>query len=85
MQDQEQVDKLLSITERLPHLRHMLYDEPRGLRDYDHSKLHAIETVIADGAKALKDPQAQAALANEMDQGQGSDPVSYTHLITRPC
>ena len=62
-----------SITERLPHLRHMLYDEPRGLRDYDHSKLHAIETVIADGAKALKDPQAQAALANEMDQGQGSD------------
>lgn len=73
VQDQEQVDKLLSIADRLPHLRHMLYDEPRGLRDYDHSKLHAIETVIEAGARALKDPQAQAALANDMDQGQGSD------------
>ena len=73
VQDQEQVDKILSIAERLPHLRHMLYDEPRGLRDYDHSKLHAIEAVMQAGAKALKDPQQAAALQSEMEAGKGSD------------
>ncbi|MDX3805766.1 MAG: AMP-binding protein, partial [Bosea sp. (in: a-proteobacteria)] len=73
VQDQEQVDKILSIAERLPHLRHMLYDEPRGLRDYDHSKLHDITAVMQAGAKALADPQTAAALQREMEQGQGSD------------
>jgi long-chain acyl-CoA synthetase len=74
VQDQEQVDKVLSIAERLPRLRQMLYDEPRGLRDYDHGKLHDIGEVIASGAKALKDdPAAGQALDREMEQGAGSD------------
>ncbi len=74
VQDQEQVDKLLSIADRLPHLRQVLYDEPRGLRDYDHGKLHAIETVIETGGKALKaSPEAAAAHDREMAAGQGSD------------
>ena len=30
-QDQEQVDKILSVRDRLPKLAHLLYDEPRGL------------------------------------------------------
>jgi long-chain acyl-CoA synthetase len=30
-QDQEQVDKILSVRGRLPRLRHLIYDEPRGL------------------------------------------------------
>ena len=40
-QDQEQVDKLLAVAERVPTLKHLLYDEERGLRDYDHARLHA--------------------------------------------
>lgn len=36
VQDQEQVDKLMSIAEQLPDLQGIIYDEPRGLRDYDH-------------------------------------------------
>ena len=43
VQDQEQVDKLLAITDRLPTLAHILYDEPRGLRSYDHARLHAMQ------------------------------------------
>ncbi|MET1047450.1 MAG: AMP-binding protein, partial [Hyphomicrobium sp.] len=35
-QDQEQVDKVLSVSDRVPHLRKIVYDEPRGIRDYDH-------------------------------------------------
>lgn len=73
VQDQEQVDKVLSIADRLPRLRQMLYDEPRGLRDYDHGKLHDIGEVIANGANALKDAAAAQALDREMEQGVGSD------------
>ncbi len=74
VQDQEQVDKILSIAERLPNLRHMLYDEPRGLRDYDHAKLHEIGGVIAAGAAALKaSPEASEALERELQAGSGSD------------
>jgi long-chain acyl-CoA synthetase len=74
VQDQEQVDKILSIAERLPKLRHMLYDEPRGLRDYDHGKLHDIGAVIAAGDAALKaSPDAAATLEREMEAGSGSD------------
>jgi len=74
VQDQEQVDKILSIADRLPKLRHMLYDEPRGLRDYDHATLHDIDGVISAGAEALKaSPEAEAALAREMEAGSGDD------------
>jgi long-chain acyl-CoA synthetase len=46
VQDQEQVDKLLSVSDQTPMLQRILYDEDRGLRDYDHSRLHAISEVI---------------------------------------
>jgi long-chain acyl-CoA synthetase len=39
VENQEQVDKLLSISDRLPTLSHIVYDEERGLSDYDHSRL----------------------------------------------
>src|SRR5437868_7450159 len=44
-ENQEQVDKVLSIAERVPSLRHMIYDEPRGLRDYDRARLAWIDDV----------------------------------------
>lgn len=73
VQDQEQVDKLLSIADRLPHLRQMLYDEPRGLRDYDHTSLHPIESVIAGGLAALREPAVAQSLDAEMEAGKGGD------------
>jgi len=42
-ENQEQVDKVASIADRVPTLRHMVYDEPRGLRDYDRAKLSWID------------------------------------------
>ena len=35
VEDQEQVDKLLEAKPRVPTLRHVYYDDPRGLRKYD--------------------------------------------------
>src|SRR3954469_24909086 len=39
VENQEPVDKVRWISDRLASLRHMVYDEPRGLRDYDRAKL----------------------------------------------
>lgn len=74
VQDQEQVDKILAVQERLPNLRQVLYDEPRGLRDYDHSTLHPIATVIEIGAARLKEgPDIAKALDAQIEAGTGED------------
>jgi long-chain acyl-CoA synthetase len=85
VEDQEQVDKILSVAERLPKLETMVYDESRGLRDYDHARLHAIDDVIADGRKALAADAALAAwLDGEIAAGKGSDTsvILYTSGTT---
>jgi long-chain acyl-CoA synthetase len=48
-EDQEQVDKILSLKERLPHLRLLVYDDPRGLRSYDDPLLQPFEAVQTAG------------------------------------
>lgn len=74
VEDQEQVDKILSISDRLPALEGLLYDEQRGLRDYDHARLHAIDGIVEDGRKALaSDPAARAAVDAAIAEGKGAD------------
>ena len=85
VEDQEQVDKIMSVAERLPKLEQMIYDEKRGLRDYDHSRLRAMDEVIADGRRALADDRALSAwLDAEIATGKGSDPsiILYTSGTT---
>ena len=50
--DQEQVDKVIDAQERVPGIDHTIYLDPRGLRKYDHSKLHAMSDVQAEGRAA---------------------------------
>ena len=38
LEDQEQVDKVLSVKERCPRLETLVYDDPRGLRHYRCSR-----------------------------------------------
>ena len=60
--DQEQLDKVLSIRARLPHLRVIVVIDPRGLRRYDRSGLHDFDAVVALGQQAeAKDAAAAAA------------------------
>jgi len=74
VEDQEQVDKILSVSDRLPKLEKLVYDEPKGLRDYDHANLRAIDDVIADGRKALaEDGKLASWLDAEIAAGKGSD------------
>ena len=48
-ENQEQVDKILSLRERLPRLKLLVYDDPRGLRRYDEPLLRSFEQVQATG------------------------------------
>ena len=85
VEDQEQVDKIQSVMERVPKLQLMLYDEKRGLRDYDHGRLHSMDDVIEEGRKALaNDPTVRAWLDGEIAAGKGSDPsiILYTSGTT---
>ncbi len=84
VEDQEQVDKIQSVKDRLPKLQEMFYDERRGLRDYDHSHLHPMEDIIAAGREALADPKVSAWLDAEIAAGKGSDPsiILYTSGTT---
>jgi len=73
-EDQEQVDKLVSIADRLTKLQTVLYDEPRGLRDYDHSRMKWIDEVQKIGRdKLAADPDALKRWQAEVDRGSGED------------
>ena len=38
-EDEEQVDKLIGLGDRAPHLKHIIYSDPRGMRKYDDPRL----------------------------------------------
>ena len=72
VENQEQVDKLLSISERLPELAYIIYDEARGLRDYDHTRLKSFADVQRIG-RAL-DPRSSALWwQDSISKGKGAD------------
>jgi long-chain acyl-CoA synthetase len=48
-EDQEQVDKALEVEADCPDLVHIVYLEPRGVRDYDHPKLMAWDDFVTRG------------------------------------
>jgi len=48
-EDQEQVDKILAIKGQLPHLRLVVFDDPRGLQHYDMPFLRSFDAVQAAG------------------------------------
>ena len=54
-EDQEQVDKLLEIRSQCPLLKHIYFDDPRGLRHYDAPGLLALDALLQAG-------RAQAAI-----------------------
>lgn len=52
VEDQEQVDKVIDVQERLHQFEHMIYIDPRGLRKYDHRALHEFAKVQEQGRAA---------------------------------
>ncbi|WP_349358307.1 AMP-binding protein [Stappia sp.] len=74
VEDQEQVDKVLSISQEVPGLEHVIYDDPRGLRDYDHTRLHSFEAMQDAGRQALAaDPGRETAWLDGIARTKGED------------
>ena len=56
-EDEEQVDKLLTLAERVPHLAHIVYSDPRGMRKYDDPRLMDAAKLAAMGReRAAREP-----------------------------
>src|ERR1700675_4073341 len=56
-EDEEQVDKLLTLADRAPHLKHIVYSDPRGMRKYDDPRLMEADKLAALGrARAAREP-----------------------------
>ncbi|MBP7240831.1 AMP-binding protein [Amaricoccus sp.] len=68
--DQEQVDKVLEIQSRLHHLETVVYLDPRGMRNYDHTRLKAYSDVQAAGRSSA--PAVREAIAARVAR-QGPD------------
>jgi len=68
VEDQEQVDKLLELRGQCPQLRHIWFDDPRGLRNYDEPGLASLDGLIEQGRTAPAD-----VFAREVEAGQPGD------------
>ena len=80
-EDQEQVDKVLAIidsgADKLPHLEQIIYDNARGLKDYDKTRLHDFESVQRHGRELLaRDP---ALLEAHIAAGTGADTAIFLY------
>ena len=67
-EDEEQVDKLLNLGERAPHLKHIVYSDPRGMRKYDDPRLIAADALAERGrAHGAQDPGLYDRLVDATD------------------
>jgi len=71
VEDQEQVDKLLTIRDKLPNLEFIIYEDVRGLRDYEERGLMSYESARNQGLSfADENPNF---VADEIQKGSAGD------------
>src|SRR5689334_3518629 len=64
-EDEEQVDKLLNLADRLPQLKRIVYSDPRGMRKYDDSRLMEADKLAALGReRAAREPDLYDSLVD---------------------
>ena len=71
VEDQEQVDKILEIKDRCPKIEHIIFDDIRGLRDYDETFLHNFEAIQQVGRSY--DQSNPDFYQQQVDAGRGDD------------
>ncbi len=68
VEDQEQVDKIIDIQDKLHQFEHMIYIDQRGLRKYDHHQLHRFVDIQEQGRASyyewIEDLNARRAKLN---------------------
>ena len=78
VEDQEQVDKLLEILPTCPTLKHIYYDDSRGLRHYAQRELMSYEQLLKVGRESLE----RDATFLEMEIGKGSSADTAAMFFT---
>ncbi|MDH3580916.1 MAG: AMP-binding protein [Hyphomicrobiales bacterium] len=71
-EDQEQVDKVLSLSDKVKSIKEIIFDDDRGLKDYGHGHIRSFEDVQALGRAEL-DKSGGEAWLKEIAKGKGSD------------
>jgi long-chain acyl-CoA synthetase len=81
-EDQEQVDKVLSIAGELSNLRLLVYEDPRGMSRYEHPILKSFAQIEEMGTAFARDHLDY--FERELDQGRDSDiaAIAYTSGTT---
>ncbi|MEW6124628.1 MAG: AMP-binding protein [Pseudomonadota bacterium] len=86
VEDQEQVDKLLSVLPELPALRLIAYDEPRGMRDYvcEACALTSLDAIMASGRQETAGAGLSRAFTDLVARTGGGDTsiILYTSGTT---
>jgi len=79
-EDQEQVDKILSLRDRLPNLRWIIFDDPRGLTDTGEPILKSLEDVLTLGIRS----DAREEFERDLAAGAADDiaMIAYTSGTT---
>jgi long-chain acyl-CoA synthetase len=79
---QEQVDKVVSLRDQLPHLRWVIYDDPRGMFHYRYDWLTSFADVQERGREYAR--AHPGAFEAAIEQGAGADPafICYTSGTT---
>ncbi|MFY0611312.1 MAG: AMP-binding protein [Hyphomicrobiaceae bacterium] len=74
VENQEQVDKVLSISEQVPSLKNLVYSDPRGLVKYDHTHLHSFADLQKLGAEQVQsNAQLEDWWLGEINATSGTD------------
>ncbi len=81
-EDEEQVDKLLAASDRLPQLRRIIFSDPRGMRKHDDSRLISAEQLVKIGAG--EDPADYDALLAAMDPDETAILCTTSGTTARP-
>jgi long-chain acyl-CoA synthetase len=71
VEDQEQADKLFEILPQCPALKHIWFDDPRGLRHYTQKELSSYDQLAEAGREWLR--QRPGFFGQEIAKGKGSD------------
>jgi long-chain acyl-CoA synthetase len=77
VEDQEQADKLLEIMPQCPKLKHIYFDDSRGMRHYAQTELMSFDNLQAIGHDF--DARNPEFFADEVAQGKATDVASMFH------
>ena len=81
-ENQEQVDKILEQKENLPDLQRIIYEDSRGLRRYDHERLHSLDAIQEEGRAATSEAAGRLDAAIEKGSGEDVCVILYTSGTT---